>query len=87
MQIELPETLTAKLAEKAAAAGCTDLHAYALGELERAVDEDSAASGLEPNTNGESLLDIARRIGAIGTFQSGVSDLATNPEHLDGFGR
>jgi metal-responsive CopG/Arc/MetJ family transcriptional regulator len=35
----------------------------------------------------ESCLDIARRIGIIGVYKDGPTDLSTNPEHMEGFGR
>jgi hypothetical protein len=36
---------------------------------------------------GESFLDAARRIGAIGSAVDLPADLSTNPAHLEGFGR
>lgn len=35
----------------------------------------------------ESAYDIAKRIGIIGAYTDGPSDLSTNPEHMEGFGR
>jgi metal-responsive CopG/Arc/MetJ family transcriptional regulator len=35
----------------------------------------------------QSCLDIARRIGFIGAYKDAPSDLSTNPEHMEGFGR
>ena len=35
----------------------------------------------------ESCLDIAHRIGLIGSAKGLPSDLSTNPEHMEGFGR
>jgi metal-responsive CopG/Arc/MetJ family transcriptional regulator len=35
----------------------------------------------------ESCLDIARRIGLVGIYKDAPSDLSTNPEHMEGFGR
>jgi hypothetical protein len=36
---------------------------------------------------GESCYDLAKRAGLIGVFKGGPSDLSTNPEHMEGFGR
>ena len=36
---------------------------------------------------GESCLDIARRIGLIGSAKGLPADLSTNPDHMEGFGR
>lgn len=35
----------------------------------------------------ESAYDLAKRIGILGVFKGGPSDLSTNPEHMEGFGR
>jgi metal-responsive CopG/Arc/MetJ family transcriptional regulator len=35
----------------------------------------------------ESAYDLAKRIGLIGVFKGGPSDLSTNPAHMEGFGR
>jgi metal-responsive CopG/Arc/MetJ family transcriptional regulator len=35
----------------------------------------------------QSCLDIARRIGILGIYKDAPSDLSTNPEHMEGFGR
>jgi hypothetical protein len=35
----------------------------------------------------ESCLDIARRIGFIGACKDTPTDLSTNPDHMEGFGR
>ena len=35
----------------------------------------------------ESARDMAERLGLVGAFESGVSDLSTNPVHLNGFGK
>jgi metal-responsive CopG/Arc/MetJ family transcriptional regulator len=35
----------------------------------------------------ESAYDVAKRAGIIGVFKGGPSDLSTNPEHMEGFGR
>lgn len=35
---------------------------------------------------GESCYDIAKRLGIIGVFKCGPSDLTTNPAHMEGFG-
>jgi len=35
----------------------------------------------------ESALDVAKRLGLVGCSQNDPSDLATNPDHLEGFGQ
>ncbi|MGO9921907.1 MAG: ribbon-helix-helix protein, CopG family [Isosphaeraceae bacterium] len=42
---------------------------------------------LQKRTPRESAYDVARRAGIIGVFKGGPSDLSTNPEHMEGFGR
>ena len=34
----------------------------------------------------ESCYDLAKRLGLIGVFKGGPSDLSTNPAHMEGFG-
>ena len=36
---------------------------------------------------GKSLYDVMMEAGAIGCIDSGVTDLATNPKHMEGFGQ
>ena len=38
-------------------------------------------------TESESARDIAERLGLVGAFESGVTDLSTNPVHISGFGK
>ena len=40
-----------------------------------------------PETESESARDIAERLGLVGAFESGVTDLSTNPVHMSGFGK
>jgi hypothetical protein len=35
----------------------------------------------------ESCRDLAERLGIIGIYKDAPSDLSTNPEHMEGFGR
>lgn len=35
----------------------------------------------------ETCLQLAERLGIIGVFKGGPSDLSTNPAHMEGFGR
>ena len=35
----------------------------------------------------ESCSDLARRLGILGVYKDGPSDLSTNPEYMEGFGR
>jgi hypothetical protein len=41
---------------------------------------------LTQQTPAESCYDIAKRLGIIGVFKGGPSDLSTNPKHMEGFG-
>jgi len=34
----------------------------------------------------ETCYDVAKRLGIIGVFKDGPSDLSTNPAHMEGFG-
>jgi hypothetical protein len=36
---------------------------------------------------GETCLDLARRIGVLGSAKGLPADLSTNPDHMEGFGR
>ena len=42
---------------------------------------------MQKRTPRESCLDLANRLGILGVFKGGPSDLSTNPEHMEGFGR
>lgn len=42
---------------------------------------------LRPRTRRQSCLDIARRIGLVGSAQGLPADLSTNRDHFQGFGR
>jgi metal-responsive CopG/Arc/MetJ family transcriptional regulator len=42
---------------------------------------------MRQRTPRESAYDVAKRAGVIGVFKGGPSDLSTNPEHMEGFGR
>ena len=35
----------------------------------------------------ETCYDLAKRLGIIGVFKGGPTDLSTNPAHMEGFGR
>ena len=48
---------------------------------------EALAEHVRRRTPQASCLDIARRIGFIGAYKGGPSDLSTNPEHMEGFGR
>ncbi len=41
---------------------------------------------LETTSNGETALDAAKRLGLVGCITDGPADLATNSEHMEGFG-
>ena len=69
--------------------------------LKRELEIEAREKGLSPSeivrqvleehirqrTPRQSCLDIARRIGIIGVYKDAPSDLSTNPEHMEGFGR
>lgn len=40
-----------------------------------------------PETTPETAREVAERLGLVGAFTSGVSDLSTNPKHMTGFGQ
>jgi metal-responsive CopG/Arc/MetJ family transcriptional regulator len=42
---------------------------------------------MRQRTPRETCLDIARRIGILGTYKDAPADLSTNPKHMEGFGR
>ena len=42
---------------------------------------------VQKQTPRESAYDLAKRLGIIGVFKGGPSDLSTNPAHMEGFGR
>jgi hypothetical protein len=64
-------------------------HIYLASAIEKLEQLENTHS---PQKNGatmssESALEIAQRLGLVGAFRSGVPDLATNPQHMEGFGR
>jgi metal-responsive CopG/Arc/MetJ family transcriptional regulator len=42
---------------------------------------------MQKRTPRESAYDLAKRLGLIGVFKGGPSDLSTNPAYMEGFGR
>jgi Arc/MetJ-type ribon-helix-helix transcriptional regulator len=68
--------------------------------LKRQLEEEARAEGVSPSDlvreavrahlqrrrPSESAYDVAKRIGMIGVYTDGPSDLSTNPEHMEGFG-
>lgn len=55
--------------------------------IEQAARNVSRSSENAARASSPSVLDVAKEVGAVGTFCSGKGDLATNPVHLEGFGK
>jgi len=51
------------------------------------VVQEALAKALPELPEGKSLYDAMMEMGAIGCFDSGVIDLATNPKYMEGFGQ
>ena len=68
-------------------------------QLKQRLESEAKAKGVTPSaivrqileehylqTPGETCLQFARRIGIVGIYKDGPSDLSTNPAHMEGFG-
>lgn len=86
MQIELSPAEAAKLAAIAAARGFDRVEEYASALLQRAARTETVPSGT-PNSSVLTAFDIAQQMGLIAMSDDGPADLATNPAHLEGFGK
>lgn len=51
------------------------------------VDEDGVLKTTVGDSSGESALDAARQFGLVGASSGDPPDLATNPDHMKGFGQ
>ena len=81
--LTLDDPTYAALARRAAARGLT-VERWLAEELADAPAADPPAEPLPP---GETLYDAFQRVGAIGCIKGGPSDVATNPIHMEGFGK
>lgn len=77
LSIRLPTALRAEIDALSKASGMSE------SEIARQAIEEY----VQRQASGPSCYDIAQKAGLIGWFDSGVSDLSTNPKHMEGFGR
>jgi hypothetical protein len=77
--IEIPDDLYRRVKAKSASQG-RPIRAVAVELFGAWVSESSMPTGGEPSV-GELMTDLC------GTIDSGVTDLSTNPAHLEGLGR
>jgi len=57
-----------------------------LGEIVHEALADAKRNGCSGAAPGESFLDAAVRIGAVGCVKGGPRDVSSNPKYLSGFG-
>lgn len=79
LTVKLPDELAIRL-EKRAKHLCVSKSAVLRESLERALGGDSALVEEEP-----SAFDLMKD--GFGCVKSGIGDLSTNPQHMEGFGR
>ncbi len=77
LTIRLPEKLESELESLVVATGRSE------SDLVREAIERFIRSHARMPT----AADLARKAGIIGCIDSGVGDLSTNPDHMEGFGR
>ncbi|MEZ6032057.1 MAG: hypothetical protein R3C17_03125 [Planctomycetaceae bacterium] len=98
MQIEVSESTIKRIAERVEEQGLpgvtgSDMDLRILDALAQSTNESTIAAIVEGirETPGdppaESARDIAERLGLLGAFESGVTNLSTNPMHMVGFGK
>jgi hypothetical protein len=80
LTIELPDDLAARLEAASAQAHIAPAQ-LVRATLEKALPANTA----EPAAGGPSLYDLMKD--GLGCVKSGVPDLATNPQHMEGFGQ
>ena len=70
------------------------------GQLKQRLETEARSKGVKPSViirqaleehierqaPAESAYDVAMRLGIIGVFKDGPSDLSSNPAHMEGFG-
>lgn len=81
LTIELTDDLAARLAEAS-----ERMHLSPAQIVQEALAKALPTAEAEAS-NGKSLYDALAETGALGCFDSGVSDLATNPEHMKDYGK
>jgi hypothetical protein len=97
MQIEVSELTVKRIAQRVRERGLpglseSDLVVSILNAMANSSDELTFAAIIEEvrKTPAETVLESARemaeRLGLVGAFESGVTDLSTNPVHMSGFG-
>lgn len=77
INVRIDDWLKRKLADEARAKGAT------LSDVVREALEEH----FKRRASSQSCLDVARRLGLVGIYQDAPTDLSTNPEHMEGFGR
>lgn len=77
ISLKLPETLVARL----------EAEARSRKKSKSAIIRDYLEQGLNGSPRGKRPSFYEQAQDLCGTGHSGVSDLATNPEHLEGFGK
>ena len=98
MQIEVSESTVKRIAQRVKEQGLPgvsgpDVVVRILNALARSTDGLTFAAIVEEiretptEIESESARDIAERLGLVGAFESGVTDLSTNPVHMSGFGK
>jgi len=98
MQIEVSESTVKRIAQRVKEQGLPgvsgpDVVVRILNALASSTDRLTFAAIVEEiretptETESESACDIAERLGLVGAFESGVTDLSTNPVHMSGFGK
>ena len=75
MVIRIPDELEAQL----------EVLASRRGETKSAIARDVLSRGVRRRADDLSVFDLMRD--QIGIIETGVGDLASNPKHLEGFGR
>lgn len=97
MQIEVSELTVKRIAQRVKERGLpglseSDLVVSILNAMANSSDELTFAAIIEEvrktptETVLESAREMAERLGLVGAFESGVTDLSTNPVHMSGFG-
>ena len=97
MQIEVSELTVQRIAQRVKERGLpslseSDLVVSILNAMANSSDELTFAAIIEEvrktptETVLESAREMAERLGLVGAFESGVTDLSTNPVHMSGFG-
>ena len=98
MQIEVSESTIKRIAERVEEQGLpgvsgSDMVVRILDALAQSTNGSTLAAIVEgiretpADPQAESARDMAERLGLVGAFESGVSDLSTNPVHLNDFGK